>query len=143
MGLLFKSVKKKETVQQVRKDAEEEQKVEKKIDPKVRIQQLLDAKDPEIAARSLEDRIEECRTLVEKKTKVTEKIFMDWIARKTKERRDREKKEKDARWKASKFTGKELWFRTGTKKDDDDDAIDDYEHSSNAPSEDEGEEDES
>ena len=38
--------------------------------------------------------------------------------------RRRKKKEKDARWKASKFTGKELWFRTGTKKDDDDDAID-------------------
>lgn len=74
MELLFKTVKKKETVQQVRKQDKEEVKAKVEVDPKVRIQQLLEGKLPEFEDRTLEDRVEEARKLVEKVTKMTAEV---------------------------------------------------------------------
>jgi len=71
-------------------------------------------------------------------------VFKAWLDRKTKEKRQRLKKENEARWKANKFTGREFWNRSGVTVQDDEDAVegDAYEHSSNPPTDDEGEEDE-
>jgi hypothetical protein len=142
MELMFKSVKKKETNQQVRKVEVEEVKKVVKVAPEVRIKQLLEGKLPDIAGRTLEDRIEEARTLVEKKTKMTEEVFFSWLARKEKEKRDMQKKEKEQRWKSNKYTGKEIWLKFKVKAVDDDDAVDAaaYDHDSNPPSDNEEEE---
>jgi len=140
MELLFKSVKKKPNQQQ---QQQQQVKVEEKkkinVKPEVRIQQLLEGKLPDIAGRSLEDRIEEARTLVEKKTKMTAEIFTDWLNKKQKVLKEQQKKAKDARWKANRYTGKEIWMKFNVKTQDEEDAVDMYEKSSNPPSDEEDE----
>uniref|UniRef100_A0A7S3E356 Uncharacterized protein n=1 Tax=Chloropicon laureae TaxID=464258 RepID=A0A7S3E356_9CHLO len=139
MELMFKSVKKKETVQQQRKVEEEEVVKKVTVKPEVRIKQLLDGTLPEMLERTLEDRIEEARSLVAKKVKMTEAVFTDWLNKKEKEKREREKKAKEARWKANRYTGKEIWAKFKVKVEDEEDAVDGYDKSSNPPSDDEDE----
>ena len=85
MELMFKSVKKKENPnQQNQQQKVEEVKKVVKVKPEVRIKQLLEGTLPEMLERTLEDRIEEARTLVEKKTKMTEDVFKTWLDKKNK-----------------------------------------------------------
>ncbi|WZN64944.1 hypothetical protein HKI87_11g65010 [Chloropicon roscoffensis] len=136
MEAMFKTVKKKENDNQahLREEKMEEKKVVK-VDPKVRIQQLLDGTLPEMLDRTLEDRIEEARTLVEKKTKMTEDVFKSWLERKTKKEMDAAKKAKAERWKKNRYTGKEIWFKfkVQTKDEDEADAFDEYEKPETPP----------
>ena len=63
----------------------------------------MDGTLPEMLDRTLEDRIEEARTLVEKKTKMTEDVFKSWLERKTKKEMDAAKKAKAERWKKNRW----------------------------------------
>mmetsp|Transcript_13312 Transcript_13312/g.37362 ORF Transcript_13312/g.37362 Transcript_13312/m.37362 type:complete len:187 (+) Transcript_13312:60-620(+) len=103
MELMFKSVKKKDNDNQ--KHLQVEQKEEKKVvkvDAKTRIRQLLEGTLPEFADRTLEDRIEEARTLVEKKTKMNEEVFKKWLDKKNKRQMEQEKKDKAERWRKNR-----------------------------------------
>merc|ERR1719191_1228636 len=83
------------------------------------VAELLSGTDPVVLARTLEDRVEECRRWVEKKTPITATIFRDWLARRKADKVAKQEAEKAERLKKGRLTGRELWPTiVGTVQDD-------------------------
>ena len=131
---LYKTVETKKDKERQAREAElaamtPEQKWQEKFDKltnEEKVHELMHGNDPVVLARTLEDRVEECRRWVEKKTPITATIFRDWLARRKADKVAKAEVEKQERLKKGRLTGRELWPQiVGTIQDDEGAAGDD------------------
>lgn len=131
---LYKTVETKKDKERKAREAElaamtPEQKWQEKFDKltnEEKVHELMHGTDPVVLARTLEDRVEECRRWVEKKTPITATIFRDWLARRKADKVAKAEAEKQERLKKGRLTGRELWPQiVGTIQDDEGAAGDD------------------
>ena len=85
---------------------------------------LLFGKEKIVTDRSLEDRVEECRLYIEKKTPVTATIFRDWLKKREEVKTAKKEAEKAERLKKGRLTGRELWPQIMGHIQDDEGAAD-------------------
>jgi len=131
---LYKTVETKKDKERQAREAElaamtPEEKWQEKFDKltnEEKVHELMHGNDPVVLARTLEDRVEECRRWVEKKTPITATIFRDWLARRKADKVAKAEVEKQERLKKGRLTGRELWPQiVGTIQDDEGAAGDD------------------
>ena len=132
---LYKTVENKKDKERMEREAAlaamtPEQKWQEKFDKlsnEQKVAELLSGTDPVVLARTLEDRVEECRRWVEKKTPITATIFRDWLARRKADKVAKQEKEKAERLMKGRLTGRELWPTIVGTVQDDEGAADDSE----------------
>ena len=130
MEAMFKSVKTKKQKEQERQQVVELTPEEKwklafdKLPDQEKVDTLLFGKEKIVTNRSLEDRVEECRLYIEKKTPVTATIFRDWLKKREEVKTAKKEAEKAERLKKGRLTGRELWPQIMGHIQDDEGAAD-------------------